>query len=318
MKRIPLKLYVVLAAALCFGHGAAGQGSAAGKAAAQLFERLMQRGGSEAAKDLAKLGGEKAVAELLETAGREGGEQLVERLATAATAHGPAILHGAKVSPAKFLSAFDSVEPALREAALQGIRREPDLMARLVAEVGRDALLVEARHPGVGVKVLKELGADGASLAAKLPTDEAIQLSRIAKSMNGVPPSQRRELMDLVASAPTKTMSLLEKHPNVLTTAAILTAFLASKEQLFGSEEVIVGPDGKIIKVGKTGFISAVLSLFHTPVAALLYLVGAAFVAWAGIKLWGTYRATRAKVVSAEKGPRPTQRKGVSPGYWRI
>ena len=304
MKLIRAQLFALLAVAFfAVQSDVSAQASAVGKLAKQLVERITEKGGSKATRELVELGGEKGVHKILETASREGGEQLAERLAASATTHGSVILQGAKVSPAKFLTAFESVEPALREAALQGIRREPDLMARLVAEVGRDALLVEARHPGVGIKMLKELGADGANVAAKLSTDEAVQLSRIAKSVGGAPATQRRELLDLVAKAPAKTMSLLEKHPKVLTTAAMLTAFLASKEQLFGSEEVIVGPDGKIIKVGKPGFVSGILSLFHGPVSGLLYLVGATFVAWAGIKIWGTYRTTRAEVAAAEKRP---------------
>lgn len=304
MKLIRPQIVVLLAVVLLTGRSDGwAQTSALGKLAKQLVARLLEKGGSKAAKELAELGGEKAVREVLETATREGGEQLVERLAAAATTHGSVILRGAKVSPAKFLTAFESVEPSLREAALQGIRREPDLMARLVAEVGRDALVVEARHPGIGIKVLKELGADGANIAAKLSADEAVRLSRMAKSVGSAPTPQRRELLDLVAKAPAKTMSLLEKHPNVLTTAALLTAFLASKEQLFGNEEVVVGPDGAIIKKGKPGFFSRILELFHGPVSGLLYLAGAAFVVWAGIKIWGTYRITRVKVASAEKTP---------------
>jgi hypothetical protein len=244
------------------------------------------------------MGGEKAVQEVIEVAAREGGEQLAERLTATALTHGPAIIRGARVSPARFLAAFESVEPALKEAALQGIRREPELMARMVAEVGREALMVEAKHPGVGVKVLQSLGAEGAVVAAKLPTDEAIRLTRIAPKVASVPAGERSELLRLIGQAPGRTLSLLERHPNVLTTGALLTAFLASKQELLGNEELVVGPEGSIRKAGKPGLISRILAMFHEPIALLFYAIGAAIVLWSGIKLWGTYRITRAKVAA--------------------
>lgn len=55
--------------------------------------------------------------------------------------------------------------------------------------------------------------------------------------------------MGLISSAPEKILNLLETHPNILKTGAALVAFLAAKDQILGTKEVIIGPDGKPVQI---------------------------------------------------------------------
>lgn len=68
----------------------------------------------------------------------------------------------------------------LQEGATQAITCEPDLMASLFAQFGKDALAAAAVHPGVGTRVLESLGRPGAALLSKVSEDQAIQLGRLS------------------------------------------------------------------------------------------------------------------------------------------
>ncbi|MGA2862945.1 MAG: hypothetical protein ABSF95_00490 [Verrucomicrobiota bacterium] len=281
------------------------QASWAAKTARELVEALIQKGGQQGAKELMELGGETLAREALEKAAQEGGEKLAQRLATLTLEHGAALLKVAKQSPSKFVSAFDELTPAMQKAAAQAITREPDLMARLFLKVGKEALTAAAKHPGVGTQVVEVLGREGAEVLSKVTTDEAIQLSRLAPKIAKVAEPERRALMELIGKAPGKIMDLLEQHPHVLRNGTALAAFLASKDQLLdlllGGKKVGIGPDGKPIILKDGGFIARIVGLFRAPLAGMLGIVGIAIAGWATIKLWATYRVSRAKVKAAEK-----------------
>jgi hypothetical protein len=272
--------------------------------ASELAEALIRKGGQQGAKELMELGGETLAREALEKAAQEGGEKLAQRLANLALEHGAALLKVAKQSPSKFVSAFDELTPAMQKAAAQAITREPDLMARLFSNVGKEALAAAARHPGVGTQVVEALGRQGAEVLTKVTTDEAIQLSRLAPEIAKVAEPERRTLMGLIEKAPGQVMDLLEKHPRVLRNGAVLAGFLASRDQLldllFRGKKVGIGPDGKPFIEG--GFIWRLFSLFGAPLTAVVGILAIAIGAWAAIKLWATYRVSRAKVTAAEKG----------------
>jgi hypothetical protein len=277
------------------------QSGAVAKLARELIEQVAKKGGKEAAEELARMGGETAVKEVLEKAAREGGEELAQKVTRYATEYGAAVVEGARVSPAKFITAFEGLQPAVRQGALQAIRREPEMMSALVADFGQDALVIGARHPGVGPQLLRKLGPQGAGLLQELSTDQAIQLGRLSKGIAAAGVSQRSELLALIRQAPGRVLDILERHPRILATTAALGAFLAVKDKFLGGSEVVLDKDGKPVVVTHTGVAERVVKVFQQPLTAILLVVGAALAFWAAIRLWAVFRLNRLRVAEAEK-----------------
>ena len=144
---------------------------------------------------------------------------------------------------------------------------------------------------------------------SRVTTDQAVQLARLAPQIAKVPEPDRQRLMELIARAPGRVLDLLETHPKVLATSAALAGFLAAKDQLLGTDEIEIGPDGKPRVARKPGLVGTLTREFHRPLSGIVGLVGLAIAVWAAIKLWATYRVSRAKVTAAEKraGSGPTE-----------
>jgi len=249
----------------------------------------------------------KGLEEILEKVAREGGQELAEKLARETAEHGVVIMKGAKASPAKFVKAFEELAPEMRSAALQAVGREPELMSGLVARFGKDALEIGAKHPGVGHSLMKTFGREGVDVVQKLSRDEAIQLARMSKQIAGFPSGQRSQLFEMLAKAPGRVLDLLESNPKVLMTAAGLTAFLASKDQILGSKPVILDPDGSVHPA--PGLVEKILENFKEPISAVIAVIGTAIASFAGIKLWAAYRISRMRVKIAEMDARVERQK---------
>jgi len=175
MKQSRRNVLVVILSALLLACGAVercvAQARPVAAAAKELAEALVKQGGRDAAEELAKAGGETVVREVLEAAAREGGEALVQKTSQYALAHGPLALQALRASPAKVVAALDGLPTQLVRPALHAAAREPQVMARLVGEVGGGALEVAARHPGVGTRLVENFGDDGIKLGRTLSTD---------------------------------------------------------------------------------------------------------------------------------------------------
>ena len=245
--------------------------------AKQLVEQIGARGGKTAASELLKLGGEQAVREVLEKAAKQGGDALVEKLSRYSIEFGPTVLRAAKESPLKFVEAFERLPAQLRVGALQEIRREPEMMQKLISEYGDTALSAAARHPGVGPTVLSKIGRESSDLLATQPTDQVIRVARLADGIGRAPVAERKELLLMIKRAPEKTLNLLESNPNVLKTAGVLTAFLVAKDQILGDSQVIIGPDGKPVVLRKPGIIEVVTEQVSDLLAKPLLIVAIAF-----------------------------------------
>ena len=286
------------------------------KAAKELVETIVSKGGQQAAKELAEIGGEAFAREALEQAAKEGGESLARKLAAQTIEHGPAFLKVAKSSPREFLAAFDELGPVLQKGATQAITREPDLMASLFLKFGKDALTAAAAHPGVGTRVVESLGRPGAELLSKVSEDQAIQLSRLSSQLAKVPEAEKQTLMDAISEAPGKVLDFLEKHPKVMLTGAGVASFVAAKKELLGGAEVIVDKDGVAHVVAKPGFLERTwqqtTNTFHAPLAGIILIVGLVILAWAAIKLWGIYRIERVRVQITESQLASKVGKGVN------
>ena len=72
------------------------------KTSREIFETVIQKGGKEATKGLARLGGRQAIEEMLEKAAKDGGEELVEIIARLSKNYGVTAIKVIKHSPALY------------------------------------------------------------------------------------------------------------------------------------------------------------------------------------------------------------------------
>jgi len=286
MRRLVITLSFI---ALIVPHIGYGQVAIAGRVVRDLVGEIGIRGGKSASDELIRLGGEKTVQEVLERAAKEGGEALVEKTARYSVEYGPIVLRGAKESPLRFISALEKLPPNLRTGAIHEMRREPELMTRLAGEYGETALEIGARHPSVGPNVLSKIGRESSEFLVTHPTDQVIRVSRFSGDIARATPAQRSDLMSLISRAPEKTLNLLETNPNILKTGAALVAFLAAKDQILGTQEVVIGPDGKPVTIGKVGALGVlgetVENVLKSPLAIFSAVAGLVIAVAALLKL---------------------------------
>lgn len=255
------------------------QAGAAGRAALEVMEQLGKRGTTTATRELTELGGEVAVRELLQQAEKEGGEALVKSLSDQATKFGIVALQAAKGAPHIVVPAVEKLPKELMENGLRAIAREPVAMQKLISETGQEALEAAARHPGVGADIVKTLGKEGAETLAKLSDDAAVQLARSAPEIAALPIAQRSSLLAAMKTNTAKVLTFLEKHPKTLLTAAAVTAFLASKDELLGTN-------------GAPGFIERVLG---EPLRWGGFALAGILFLWGAMRLTFAYRGLRKK-----------------------
>src|SRR5262245_57866551 len=115
------------------------QGGAVIRAAEELGEALLRRGGTEAAEEFAKAGGKKAVQELMEQAMKEGGETLMKQTAQLAEKHGVLALRALHGAPGAVVKAVDGIPAELAENGLRALASNPPVMQGLVKEFGSAA-----------------------------------------------------------------------------------------------------------------------------------------------------------------------------------
>ncbi|HXE54208.1 MAG TPA: hypothetical protein VN541_14390 [Tepidisphaeraceae bacterium] len=264
----------------------------------QATEQIFKSAGREGLEQLTEMGGKAAVREILEQSSREGGEQLVKRVTQYGIEDGPMALRAIRPAPAKMVEALDGLSPEMRTAALQAVERNPSAMTQLVSQYGRGALEVAARHPGVGDRIVQELGSDGIRLGQKLTTDQSIVLARSAPDIAKLAPAQRASVVGKILRSPAPMLNFLETHPRILTTAAGVAAFMAVKDDLIGDRgHSVVGPDGTLITTpAHPGLIDRLFNRTTQaatfPITLLGIVVAAGVAGWFAIRLAGTWRAT--------------------------
>lgn len=292
MKRFLLSVacFLAMMPVLC-----SGQVGAIARGAKPLYEQLLTKGGKTAVVELAEIGGERGVQQVLDLAIAQGGQPLASAIARESLVYGPAVIRAARPAPLQFMSAFERLPPALRSGALQEIDRNADLMKRLIGTYGTPALEAGARHPGVGPQVLSTIGKESEGFLARQPTDNVIRLGRIADDVVKHPAPQRAELLALIEKAPDKMFKLLQNNPKVLATGAALTAFLASKDQLLGTSEVVIGPDGTPSVLRKPGLIenvsAHVTAMLEKPILIIAIAIAVLLLAWGSMTLVGAMRS---------------------------
>jgi hypothetical protein len=94
----------------------------------------------------------------------------------------------------------------------------------------------------------------------------------------------------MIQQAPEKTLNILETNPNILKTGAALTAFLLAKDQILGSSDVIIGPDGKPVVMRRPGIIETitgqVTGILERPLIIVAVIVGLVLAMGSLLYLW--------------------------------
>lgn len=269
--------------------------SAVTKGARDIYEACIKKWG----KEVAELGGERAIQKVLENASREGGDALVAKVIQYGKKYGPSAVKAIDNSPALYVKALDQLPEGLAERALWAAQRDPVVVTSLLSLHGPDALRVVAKYPGVGADIVTKLGDDGVRMAKDITEEQSITLARHADEIAGLPLSQRSRVVDKIASAPDRAIGYLEKHPRVLYTAAGIATFLALKDDIIG------GPDKPGLIERLIALISAAIDKgianFHTPLVVILLVIATTIGGWGSVKIWGAYRRERIRVANAEK-----------------
>jgi hypothetical protein len=285
-----MKLPTLLTAVALLGTCVEGlaQLSATARAASEVAEALVRRGTAEAsgkaAAELAGIGGTMAIQEILESAQKEGGEALMRSVARQSSRHGVLALTALRGAPAAVIRAIDNLPAELAENGLRAVAREPQVMSRMVSEFGEAALETAARHPGLAGPIANRLGSEGLDVARRLSTEEAIRLSRHADELARLAPAERSAFLNMMRSAPSKTLAWIEKHPRLLIAGSATTAVIAARREIFGDGT----SPGFLERAG-----AALYQTFRKPLNLAAAGLTAAVLAWAGLHLWGVWRRLR-------------------------
>jgi len=314
---LPLVTIALLTAS---GHAGAQTGTLVRTVGSEVMEaigRYVSRGGSDdLASSILRAGGERTVQQVSTRAFTEGGDESVQALGRLVTQYGPDIIRAAENTsdiPA-MIRVLDSLPADIVEA---GARRLASTQGREVAEVmgrhGAVALRAEVAHPGIGAKLVSELGQEGVSFVPSLTREQALALSRHSPDIGNLPASQRSQIVERIESKMDEFTAFLarftETNPGkVLFTSSATVIILANSERLLGGEgDMVLDADGNPVYVAQAGMVERTLLALAMPIIkVILVLVALGGLFRIGISSWGYFRLKRLEVVVAEtKGSEP-------------
>lgn len=236
-------------------------GASVGKAVAKYFAK---EGSGEAAEYLGREGGKEIVQRVSAAAARQGGDATTQQVAKLVAQYGPESLAALDNAPAimPVIRALrelpeSQIPSALGKLAAGAPGRE---LAEATARFGSKAITSELKHPGVGLVLVRTLGDDGANLASKLSTDEAIAIARHADDLATLPPSGRQGVLNLITRDTDRFVSFVgrfvEQNPGkTLFTVATTTVILAEPERILGGDEIVYDADGNPVLISKKGLV---------------------------------------------------------------
>lgn len=272
-------------------------------------------GSREIGEELAEHGGEAFVRDLAQGLVREGGQEALEKVAELTGKYGPDVLRAVDnaPSPTTILRALDELPAEQVGPAIKRLSAGPEgkVLAVLVERYGANALRTEIAHPGIGVRLVQNLGDDGIRLSLRLSREQAITVARHAEDIAKLPSEQKNKVLYLLYND-TKQMidfmgRFIERNPGMtLFTVATTTIILANSERILGGDNIIYDKDGNPQLVSKPGLLDRILEkttsyLLRPVINVLLLLTTMGSSVWIGIKLWFSYRLHRFKLMHAEQ-----------------
>lgn len=286
-------------------------------------ERLLQAtarffakaGTREIGQELAEYGGETFVRNLAQRLVREGGEEALEKAVALTGKYGPDVLRAVDnaPSPTTLLRALDDIPTDQVGPAIRRLSAGPQgkTLASLVDRHGANVLRTEIAHPGVGVRLVQNLGNDGIRLSQRLGREEAITVARHAEDIAMLPGDQKSNVLRLLYEDTKRMVEFMgrfvERNPGkTLFTAATTAIILADAERVLGGDDIIIDKDGNPQVVSKPGLLGRTVettatNLLRPILNVLLPLIAIGVGAWIGIKLWFAYRLNRLKLTHAEQ-----------------
>ena len=294
-------------------------GSAVAKAILKYFGK---EGAEEATEYLAKQGGREVAERVAAGALREGGEEAAEQVSMLAAKYGPEALTALDNAPAlaPVLAALKELPESQTKAALARLAagsagRE---LAETVGRFGAGALRSELKHPGVGGTLVRLLGDEGAELATKLSTDQAIAIARHADDLAKLPSAQRAGILSLLRNDTERVVGFLGQFAKAnpgktLFTVAATAIILAEPERILGGEEIVFDAEGNPVLISKPGIVGRTVESGGKVAAVVseqyirpLYLSALAFVGVFGslFMLSRLYHFNRGPRVAEPKEPK--------------
>ncbi len=283
------------------------------KAVAKYFGK---EGAEQASEFLAKNASKEVMERVATIAAREGGEEAVEQVAKLTAKHGPEVLFAldntATILPvAKALQELPESQVRTALAKLAAGESGKTLGAA-VTRFGSKALATELKHPGAGLVLLKHFGDEGAELATRMSSDQAIVVARHADEIAALPTAQRSGVLSLIRNDTEKVVAFagrfVEANPGkTLFTVATTTVILAEPERILGGDEVVFDADGNPIVVSKSGLVGRSIEStgkaaehlsnhFLQPLFyAALAFAGTFAALWMALKLWHTHKREKQK-----------------------
>lgn len=287
----------------------AGQTAPIRAAVREITEYLSSAGGRslgrETTEELAKLGGEQAVRQLAERALREGGEETLQQLVRLTRNHGVETLRMAENASSlpRLLRVVDDLPPemagsAIRRLASPGGRN----LAEMVERGGESILRGELAHPGLGGRLVHQLGPESGPLVSRLSREQALLLGGQAEHLALAAPSTRAAVMRLFTDRTDASFRFLgdfiQRNPGkVLFTAAGTTLFLAHHEALLGGAgEIVYDADGNPIFVAQAGFFDRLVgNELRSVIRWLGFVLVSGLALYLGLKLLLVWRRGKAR-----------------------
>jgi len=284
-----------------------------GKAILKYFGK---EGSEQATEYLAKKGGKEVLERVSANAAKQGGDEAVEQVAKLAGKHGPdalaALDNSGVIMPV--VKALDELPEAQVKTALARLAagvpgRE---LAEATSRYGAVALRTELQHPGVGLVFVRSLGDEGAELASRLSTEQAIAIGRHADALAKLPTAQRSGVLAMMRGDTERIVGFVgrfvEANPGkTLFTVATTTVILAQPDRILGGDEIVFDADGNPIVVRKAGLAGRTIEAtgdaaehvserYVRPVfLATMAFLGMFAALWIAIKLWHTHRREQQK-----------------------
>ena len=204
--------------------------------AKELTEYVAKRG----TKELAEYGGELGIKKSLQAIAEAGGETCARRAVMYSKIYGADALKAIEIAPQRIIQLLDGIPTNSKAHIIAYIKKTPknEILDRINKE-GIGFLKLEAKYPVWGAKI-STLGPETTEFAIALPKEEVRLLARNSeplKAVKKIDPTQYSKVIEILKSAPAKTLDLLENRPKVLFAGSALTAFISSRSELFGSSE---------------------------------------------------------------------------------
>lgn len=275
-----------------------------------------KEGSQQATEFLTKKGGKEILERVTANAAKQGGDKAVQQVARLTRKYGPdalaALDNTDEILP--LIRALDElpesqVKKALVKLSAGASGRE---LAEATSRLGIAALRSEMQHPGVGLVFVRSLGDDGAELASRLSTDQAIAIGRHVDDLAKLPASQRSNILSLMRNDTERVVGFVgrfvENNPGkTLFSVATTTIILAEPERILGGDEIVFDAEGNPIVVRKAGLASRTIDMggsaaehvserYIRPVFLAIMTFLAVFAAlWIAIKLWHTHQREQEK-----------------------